>query len=79
MSNWSGEDFLPFDFKYANIPVKDLVCEYCKSKESPAQQFRLHPSECGQKTTCIGWVCSKCEGMNLTADDLSVLDDEIVD
>ena len=78
MSDWAGGDFLPFDFKYADFPVKDLTCKNCNSIETPAKQFRLRPNECGQETVCIGWVCQNCESMNLTPDDVSILESETI-
>jgi hypothetical protein len=65
--------------KNLDAPVNELFCVNCKCGVKPCRQIRLDALESGQNADCIAWVCSICECDNYTADDVSILDAEIVE
>lgn len=72
ISQFEGIEYQP------DVPVKELECRICKMLVEPKHQLRLDADESGGNGAVIHWYCPKCGVDNLTADDLEILEADIL-
>ena len=68
-----------YSYQNLDVPITKLRCGHCRLIVPPSHQIRLERSECGQPTDVIVWDCPSCGRENLTPDDISILDAEVIE